>query len=197
MSSAKNIFLGNAARSSLALASLSLGANFVGSSTASRHTIASLFKLRRCISAALFKRSYTASGMFFNVKVVGMSCTKRQPKWLHCGTGQRVPPSRHNAQPSLNQTHCGMRLADRHFTLGFHPHTATLRLVQTMAVGHCRQIRFKIHQLARSNLRHHKLHAQILNRSTINSTTGKWQTTPKSKDLHPTFRPSRKRMATP
>jgi hypothetical protein len=76
MSSAKNVFLSNAARSSLALASLSLGASFVGSSTASRHTIASLFKLRRCISAALFKRSYTASGMFFNVKVVGMSTPK-------------------------------------------------------------------------------------------------------------------------
>ena len=36
--------------------------------------MASLFKLRRCISAASFSRSYRASGMFFSVKVVGMSC---------------------------------------------------------------------------------------------------------------------------
>ena len=35
--------------------------------------MASLFMLRRCISAAAFKRSYTASGMFFKVKVVGIA----------------------------------------------------------------------------------------------------------------------------
>lgn len=33
--------------------------------------MASLFKLRQCISAANFSRSLTASGMFFNVRVAG------------------------------------------------------------------------------------------------------------------------------
>jgi hypothetical protein len=73
MSFARNVRCGKAARSSRARVSLSLGATFVGISTASRHTMASLFMLRRCISAAVFKRSYTASGMFFKVKVVGIA----------------------------------------------------------------------------------------------------------------------------
>jgi hypothetical protein len=60
------------ARSSRARASRSLGATRLGRSTDSRHTIASLFRLLRCSSAAAFSRSYTASGMFFNVKEVGM-----------------------------------------------------------------------------------------------------------------------------
>ena len=34
--------------------------------------MASLFRLRRCNSAATRKRSYTSSGMFFNVIVVGI-----------------------------------------------------------------------------------------------------------------------------
>ena len=33
--------------------------------------MASLFRLRRCICAASFRRSYTASGIFFKVRVVG------------------------------------------------------------------------------------------------------------------------------
>jgi hypothetical protein len=72
MSSCENRCFGKAARISLALASLSLGASLVGSSTASKQTMASLLRLRLCISAALFNRSYTESGMFFKVRVVGM-----------------------------------------------------------------------------------------------------------------------------
>ena len=43
-----------------------------GSSTDSKQTIASLLRLRRCVSAAAFRRSYTSSGIFFKVKVVGI-----------------------------------------------------------------------------------------------------------------------------
>jgi hypothetical protein len=48
-----------------------LGIIFVGNKTDSRHTMASLLRLRRCISAASFSRSYTESGIFFSVNVVG------------------------------------------------------------------------------------------------------------------------------
>jgi len=127
-----NRCFGKAARSSLALASRSLGASFVGSNTASRHTMASLFKLRLCISAALFNRSYTASGMFFNVNVVGMSLHHRATKVValwHMHARSAIPPLR--ANHSLNRTFCGMR------QLGFKletalPHAAKCRLAQTL-----------------------------------------------------------------
>jgi hypothetical protein len=72
MSLAMNCPLGKLALSSRARAKRSVGATRLGSNTDSKHTIASLFKLRRCNSAATFSRSYTASGMFFSVKDVGM-----------------------------------------------------------------------------------------------------------------------------
>ena len=43
-----------------------------GRSTDSRHTIASLFKLRRWLSADALSRTYTSSGIFFSVIVVGI-----------------------------------------------------------------------------------------------------------------------------
>jgi len=39
---------------------------------------------------------------------------------------------------SLNRTHCGMRPKARHFILGFLPHTATVRLAQTLCVSYPR-----------------------------------------------------------
>ncbi len=45
---------------------------WMGSCTDSRHTIASLFRPRRCFCAEAFKRSYKVSGIFFKVSVVGM-----------------------------------------------------------------------------------------------------------------------------
>ncbi len=39
--------------------------------------MASLLRLRRCIAAVTFNRSYTSSGIFFKVSVVGMACTNR------------------------------------------------------------------------------------------------------------------------
>ena len=50
----------------------SLGGIMDGSNTDSRHAMASLFKLRRCDCEASFSRSYTESGMFFSIKVVGI-----------------------------------------------------------------------------------------------------------------------------
>lgn len=49
-----------------------------------------LFRLRRCIAAASFSRSYTASGMFFSVSVVGMlgSVQNRTTVVPFCGCGQ-------------------------------------------------------------------------------------------------------------
>lgn len=73
MSRARNLLADKAARSSRARVIRSLGIILVGSNTDSRHTMASLFKLRRCICAANFSRSYTASGIFLNVRVVGMA----------------------------------------------------------------------------------------------------------------------------
>ena len=42
-----------------------------GSITDSRQTIASLFRLRRWLTADAFNRTYISSGMFFKVRVVG------------------------------------------------------------------------------------------------------------------------------
>jgi hypothetical protein len=70
MSRALNLLLGRATRMARALASLSAGAMLPGSNTDSKHTIASLFKLRLCVSADAFSRWYTSSGIFFRVKVV-------------------------------------------------------------------------------------------------------------------------------
>jgi hypothetical protein len=44
-----------------------------GSSTDSRHTMASLLRLRRWLWAEAFRRRYTSSGMVFRVSVVGMT----------------------------------------------------------------------------------------------------------------------------
>lgn len=73
MSRARNFPCGKLSRNARARASRSVGATLAGSSIASRHTIASLFMLRRCDSAEVFNRAYTSSGMFFRVNVVGIS----------------------------------------------------------------------------------------------------------------------------
>ena len=51
---------------------LTEGGYLVGSRTASRQTIASLFRLRRCNSAESFSRVYTSSGMFLSVSVIAI-----------------------------------------------------------------------------------------------------------------------------
>jgi len=59
------------------MGSINPGVTVAGSSTASRHTMASLFMLRRCVCAERLSRSYTSSGMFFRVKVVAMSVSNQ------------------------------------------------------------------------------------------------------------------------
>jgi hypothetical protein len=109
MSRGRNFAGFKAALSSRARARRSLGATRVGNSTASKHTIASLFMLLLCSSAEAFSRSYTASGMFFKVSVVGMR------QWLQSATimvfaAQRVnrlSPSRY--EPKLKPGTNGKR----------------------------------------------------------------------------------------
>jgi hypothetical protein len=73
MSRALNFTFGSELRSARARASRSAGKIRAGSSTASRHTMASLFRLRRWASAEPLRRSYTSSGTFLSVKLVGMA----------------------------------------------------------------------------------------------------------------------------
>ena len=85
MSRVLNFVLGSAARNARARAMRSAGSNRPANSTASRQTIASLFRLRLLASAEAFSRSYTSSGMFFRAKVADVSTT---PEWNHSGGGR-------------------------------------------------------------------------------------------------------------
>lgn len=73
ISSVSKFTLGNDARSVRALDNRSLTVTRPGTSTDSRRTITSLFKLRRLLAADSLSRRYSSSGMSFNVKVVAMS----------------------------------------------------------------------------------------------------------------------------
>ncbi len=76
MSFARSFPCGNEARRVRALAKRSAGAIFPASNTVSKHTIASLLRLRRCTSAEAFRRWYTSSGMLLSVSVVGTVTSK-------------------------------------------------------------------------------------------------------------------------
>lgn len=108
MSRARKLRFGKAARNSRARANLSCGATAPGTNTISRHTIASLFRLRRCVCAERFKLSYTASGMFFKVSVVAMSNSNRNGT-IMVSLGAWVKPGKTwaRANPPLHRTACG------------------------------------------------------------------------------------------
>ena len=72
MSPVLNLPAGSVTRTARARTSHFVRSIRLGNSATSRHTIASLFMLRRCVSAESLSRSYTASGMFFKIKVVGI-----------------------------------------------------------------------------------------------------------------------------
>jgi hypothetical protein len=86
----------------------SAGASLLATSADSRHTIASLFMLRRCASAESLSRSYTSSGMFFKVSVVGMSWRSNQIGAIMVPLVLPVKPLR--ANPSLQPTFKRLRL---------------------------------------------------------------------------------------
>jgi hypothetical protein len=73
--------------------------------------------LRLCASADVFNRSYTTSGMFFNVNVVGMSVSN-QSGTIMVSTEVRVKPRgwaarELRANPSLEWTATGKALGPR------------------------------------------------------------------------------------
>ena len=78
-----------------------------GSNTDSKHTIASLFKLRLFVSADAFSRWYTSSGMFFKVKVVAtVSSIQSATIMVPCSMTVKL-----RANPSLKRTVTGRPLS--------------------------------------------------------------------------------------